>query len=146
MHGINDYLSSSKEKFDLIIMANNVFGNIIPKNNEDLSNYRVQILLQIKDMLAPKGYVFISVYNIENLSIIEGDYEEDTWRIYEKLNGNDFIMALKIANKEYHYYTHWFTEKEMFNVVDLTGFRNFRSHMKHKRIILTLENTVTDGL
>ena len=105
------------EKYDLITFLNNGFGNLY-QNGSNPKEIRNKVIEKIVNSLNKEGYIILSVYNREKLNI---DYGLNL-RLLEDLsdlkNGDLFV---KWITKGITYYSHWFTEKELYELAEKSG-------------------------
>lgn len=110
----------SRKKYDVISLLNNGLGTIY-RERAAPALLRRQTIRRMRNLLRKDGYVVITVYNRTKLANRYGK----NLRITERSDagkGNLFI-EYKINNKVVEYYSHWFTKKELFDLLRKNGFR-----------------------
>lgn len=101
-------------KYDLITFMNNGLGNLY-KNHQNPKKLRKEVFQKISDYLKTGGYFILSVYNKGKL---ENNYG-DNLKLSNKGNlkkGDLFIEYTNQFNKKISYYSHWFSEKELYEL------------------------------
>lgn len=116
----------------IVFCAFNTLGNVT--DTED-NKRRGRILKNIEEMIGDNGIFFLSVFNREilNEELEKGGYyryhtlrdvitRHDEYPLDSDLNRGD-VWTKK--NGEHFYFSHWFTNKEIENILKHSGFDNF---------------------
>lgn len=122
-----------KKNYDMILLLNNTLGNIVIGNSGGKG--RVSALNIIHKLLRPGGVLFLSVYNFERLEI--NDHHYTPRLILLKRKGQDLLLKLTLNGVSHMFYSHWFTIKEIENLLQKEGFIISDIILRDARIIVT---------
>ena len=131
-------LPLASRSVDLIICFNNVLGNLIEDGIESALNAREKAISEFSRLLCPEGYLIISVLNKDNLS--QNAYGKGPFRIdFERSNveNGDLVVLFKAADGwEYPYFSHWFKQNEIINLLSTFGIKAIKFLKRGKRLIV----------
>ena len=111
-------LDNCKESYDMILLLNNTLGNIVVNNSGEEG--RISALNLIHKLLRPSGILFLTVYNFEKLEIKNNHYTPKLKLL--KRNGQDLFFELTLKGVSHMFYAHWFTIKEVKDLLQNRGF------------------------
>ena len=121
--------------FDVGLLLNNTLGNLPGKTFDDAMNQRKRALDAVSRVLRPRGYLIVSVFNARMLN------EEDKYgealeldKAKSSVKTKDLVIRFKKTNTAY--YSHWFTEEEVRDLLYEAGFTTHRVEERLKRIVI----------
>ncbi|MFC1651685.1 methyltransferase domain-containing protein [Patescibacteria group bacterium] len=124
-----------KNKYQLITFLNNGLGNIY-KTGGNPEKIRKEIIKKIENSLTDNGILILSVYNIEKLET--GKYGENLKIIQDltDLEKGDLYVSYKVNKQEIPYYSHWFSEKELDEIVENTNLKRVFTERRLSRFLI----------
>lgn len=105
------------KKYDLITSLNNGFGNLY-QNGSNSKEVRNKVIKKVANSLNKEGYFILSVYNKEKLKPDYGPNLKLLEDLSDLKNGDLFIEWIP---KGIIYYSHWFSEKELYELTEKSG-------------------------
>jgi len=126
--------------FDMVICFNNTLGNIVLPNEsnsieESHEKAKKIVLENFKFILKNNGYLIISVYNYENISLDSGAYTKNL-KIKEKISQQSFLLKYCKNGKGHNFFTHWFRQQEISDLVTRCGFEINDILYRRERMII----------
>jgi len=112
-------------KYDLITFMNNGLGNLYKsRDGENPGDIRKRVVGKIDNALNDGRYFVLSVYNRDTLGI-DDKYGRHLEIIKELSNPEkgDFFCNYLVGGKKVPYYSHWFLEKELYELVEGTNLK-----------------------
>jgi hypothetical protein len=82
----------------------------------------------------------LTVYDFQKLEGLNGSYTPKL-KILEKTGDGDFILKLAANGHSHLFYSHWFTERELHDLVQSAGFRICAEARRGQRLIVVCERT-----
>ena len=115
--------------FDLAISMNNVLGNVLSCDISTAESDRRQFLDNLRSHLTPSGRAIFSVYMQTYMpqDCVHG--EDKGFRILDESephNGDLIIEYNPMPALDFSYYSHWFSEEELGNLLSESGFEIFQ--------------------
>ena len=123
---------------DVVILMNNVLGNLIRNDISGAVAARRDGLRHCYRILRKGGICILSVFNLGKLDF-EQDYYADALSLTMSLSScecGDMVIQVTKARKQFHYYTHWFRESELTELLLETGFNISHVVMREKRMLV----------
>lgn len=131
-------LSFENEKFDVAICLNNTLGNIPSETFNKARYIRKQALSEIQRILKKSGFIILSVYNSSKLS--EEDKYGNVFGVDHSLsNIETFDLVVRFKETGIPYYSHWFSENEICQLLSDLSFRIVQLEKRKKRIIVVAQ-------
>ena len=128
-------LSFPDGSFDVALLLNNTLGNIASKDFVEARSNRRTVLSECCRVLAPSKRLVISVYNAARLT------EEDRYGLVFELDPNlskletfDLVVRFKATGTPY--YSHWFSDDEIRQLLYESGFLIESLEHRRKRIVV----------
>jgi SAM-dependent methyltransferase len=124
---------------NLIICFNNVLGNLLKSDIESAFIARKKAIAEFNRILCPEGYLIISILNKDNFSQNNG-YGKGPFRVdleRSNIEKGDFVVLYKTADGwECSYFSHWFEQKEIVNLLTSFGIEVIELLKREKRLIV----------
>jgi SAM-dependent methyltransferase len=127
-----------RQSFDVCLLLNNTLGNMVAA--EGPVEARVRCLEVLHEVLRPGGSCVLTVYDFQKLEGLNGSYTPKL-KILEKTGDGDFILKLAANGHSHLFYSHWFTERELHDLVQSAGFRICAEARRGQRLIVVCERT-----
>lgn len=126
------------DSFDTIICLNNTLGNIPSSDLIHSADKRHQVLREFNHILKKNGILILSVYNAETLDL--NDYG-GIFKIESEISisdSSDVVLSFSLPKEDKHYYySHWFTEDEIIQLLQDNKFTVNDLELRRERIIAT---------
>lgn len=123
------------ESFDIAILLNNTLGNIPAETFDEAIGQRKNALKEIRRILKKSGFVILSVYNSSKLT--EEDKYGEVFELDHGLSNLDtFDLIVRFKETGTPYYSHWFTESEIRQLLYNVSFRVVEAEIRKKRIVV----------
>lgn len=109
-----------RKKYDLISFLNNGMGNVYREEASPVA-LRENAMRKMRSLVRKGGYLITSVYNLEKLAPRYGP----NLRMlpHSNISRGDLFVEYKHGNGRTEYYSHWFTEKELRDLLEQNGFK-----------------------
>lgn len=107
--------------YDIVSCLNNTLGNVCAEGCPP-ADTRALAMLRMRKLLRKGGSLIVGVYNLKKLTRAYGR----NIRIMHKSDldhGNLFVKYKTPAGNQVEYYSHWFTERELVELVEVNGFK-----------------------
>jgi len=129
------HLPYQDHSFDVALILNNTLGNLPGSNLQDGVKQRRIALKEARRILKETGILIVSVYNSARLT------EEDTYgEVFEldhkRSNLQSFDLVIRYKATDHTYYSHWFSEEELRNLLYDVSFRVLDVEHRRKRIVI----------
>jgi SAM-dependent methyltransferase len=119
--------------YDMALLLNNTLGNVI--NNDSPQESRAEAISILAGLLKTKGGLFLSIYDVERFKRQNSFYTPQL-KIIETIGKHDFVLELIISNKKHLFYSHWFSESEIRNLLIKFGLTIKNIWKRRERIIV----------
>lgn len=110
------------EVYKVVSFLNNGLGNLHAGEDRTPASVREAMVKKIRGMVDSDGSFIVSVYNRQKL---KGSYGRNI-RIMQKSDRKHGELFLEYRSKDgkvAEYYSHWFTEKELVDLLERNGFK-----------------------
>ncbi len=112
------------EKYDIITFLNNGLGNIYRDGGEAVpEEIRKTAVNKVAGLLQDNEFFILSVYNKEKIDLNKYGGNLTIVPDASNLEKGDLFVEYSLENGKVHYYSHWFSEEELY---ELTG----KTHLK----------------
>jgi SAM-dependent methyltransferase len=126
--------------FDIGLLLNNTLGNLPGKTFADAKNERKRALHVLHESLRLGGYLIVSVNNADKLT--EKDKYGDVFELDHDLsNLNTMDLVVRLKKTQTPYYSHWFTAKEVRQLLYEAGFRILQLEERESRFVVVGQKT-----
>jgi len=124
---------------DVIVCFNNTLGNLLEADMIGASSARENGIAELKKVLRRGGYLIISVLNRDTFSQNNG-YGTRVLRVdleRSNIEKGDFVVLYKTADGwECPYFSHWFNQNEVLNLLTKFGMEVIELLKRKKRLIV----------
>lgn len=122
--------------FDVAMLVNNTLGNVVL--NDSGQQGRIATLENLRRALRPRGILFVTVYDFTNRRLL-GDSYTAKLRVLAGHHEQDLLLELSSSGARHLLYSHWFTQKEICELLRYAKFIVRDVTTRSDRIIVTAE-------
>jgi len=126
--------------FDVALILNNTLGNVPGHSFTHAALRRSAVLREARRLLRPQGFLVTSVYNARRFE--EKDKYGKVFALDHVLSDTtNFDLVVRFKKTGTAYYSHWFTEIEVKQLVEQAGFSVLEIEERRKRLVVVAQKT-----